>query len=105
VFFNTSCKLEEEDYAEAKRALVDGLESSQIREFGLPVRPSFCRPVKKTARALGKALFNAELGKPIGQIIIICGRNKILASTLETSPWKVPLKRIRGQKWRNGWVL
>ncbi|XP_026430332.1 probable monogalactosyldiacylglycerol synthase 3, chloroplastic [Papaver somniferum] len=45
----------------AKSALVDGLESSQIRVFGLPVRPSFCRPVKKTARALGEALFNAEL--------------------------------------------
>ncbi|KAI3929825.1 hypothetical protein MKX01_025993 [Papaver californicum] len=118
----------------AKRALVDGLESSQIRVFGLPVRPSFCRaillkdqlreelemdpnlpavllmgggegmgPVKKTARALGEALFDAELGKPIGQIIIICGRNKILASTLETGPWKVPVK-IRGfetqmEKW------
>ncbi|XP_026447163.1 monogalactosyldiacylglycerol synthase 3, chloroplastic-like [Papaver somniferum] len=27
----------------AKRALVDGLESSQIRVFGLPVRPSFFR--------------------------------------------------------------
>ncbi|KAI3945708.1 hypothetical protein MKW98_022982 [Papaver atlanticum] len=87
----------------AKRALVDVLESSQIRVFGLPVRPSFCRPVKKTVRALGEALFNAELGKPIGQIIIICGRNKILASTLETGPWKVPVK-IRGfetqtEKW------
>ncbi|KAF9622526.1 hypothetical protein IFM89_031930 [Coptis chinensis] len=26
----------------AKRALLDGLESSQIRVFGLPIRPSFC---------------------------------------------------------------
>ncbi|XP_026410868.1 probable monogalactosyldiacylglycerol synthase 3, chloroplastic [Papaver somniferum] len=87
----------------AKRALVDGPESSQIRVFGLPVRPSFCRPVKKTAKALREALFNAKPGKAIGQIIIICGRNKILASTLETGPWKVPLK-IRGfetqmEKW------
>ncbi|OVA05862.1 Glycosyl transferase [Macleaya cordata] len=118
----------------AKRALLDGLESSQIRVFGLPVRPSFCRailskdhlreelemdpklpavllmgggegmgPVKKTARALGEALFDKELGSPIGQIIIICGRNKILASTLESNQWKVPVK-IRGfetqmEKW------
>lgn len=29
----------------SKRALLDGLESSQIRVFGLPVRPSFCRAI------------------------------------------------------------
>lgn len=29
----------------AKRALLDGLEESQIRVFGLPIRPSFCRAV------------------------------------------------------------
>ncbi|KAJ0978031.1 hypothetical protein J5N97_013505 [Dioscorea zingiberensis] len=88
----------------SKRALLDGLEPSQIRVFGLPIRPSFCRvvlvkddlrkelemdpelpavllmgggegmgPVKKTAKALGEALFNEELGQPIGQIVIICG--------------------------------
>ncbi|KAJ4953334.1 hypothetical protein NE237_030166 [Protea cynaroides] len=110
----------------AKRALLDGLESSQIRVFGLPIRPSFCRaiiskdelrkeldlnlelpavllmgggegmgPVEKTANALAEALFNEELGKPIGQIVIICGRNKSLASTLESIEWKVPVK-IRG---------
>lgn len=118
----------------AKRALVDGLESSQVCVFGLPIRPSFCRailskdelreelemdpqlpavllmgggegmgPVKKTARALGEALFDKELGKPIGQIVIICGRNKTLVSTLESIQWKVPVK-IRGfetqmEKW------
>ncbi|KAF5199060.1 Processive diacylglycerol beta-glucosyltransferase [Thalictrum thalictroides] len=118
----------------AKRALVDGLDSSQIRVFGLPVRPSFCRaiiskdelrdeleldpklpavllmgggegmgPVKKTAKALGDALFDELLGHPIGQIVVICGRNKTLASTLESIQWKVPVK-IRGfepqmEKW------
>ncbi|XP_043702536.1 monogalactosyldiacylglycerol synthase 2, chloroplastic-like [Telopea speciosissima] len=118
----------------ANRALLDGLESSQIRVFGLPIRPSFCRailskdelrkeldmdpqlpavllmgggegmgPVKKTAKALGQELFNEEFGKPIGQIVIICGRNKSLASTLESIEWKVPVK-IRGfetqmEKW------
>ncbi|XP_042493446.1 monogalactosyldiacylglycerol synthase 2, chloroplastic-like [Macadamia integrifolia] len=116
----------------AKRALLDGLESTQIRVFGLPIRPSFCQailskdelrkeldmdlqlpavllmgggegmgPVKKTAKSLGEALFNK--GKPIGQIVIICGRNKSLASTLESIEWKVPVK-IRGfetqmEKW------
>ncbi|KAK9141769.1 hypothetical protein Syun_011169 [Stephania yunnanensis] len=118
----------------AKRALFDGLDSSQICVYGLPVRPSFCRaiiskdelreelemdanlpavllmgggegvgPVKKTAMALGEALFDQELGSPIGQIVVICGRNKILASTLEETEWKVPVK-IRGfetqmEKW------
>ncbi|KAK3039974.1 hypothetical protein RJ639_027164 [Escallonia herrerae] len=118
----------------AKRALVDGLEESQIRVFGLPIRPSFCRailskdelrvelemdltlpavllmgggegmgPVKKTAKALGDSLFDKETGKPIGQLIIICGRNKLLVSTLESLEWKIPVK-IRGfetqmQKW------
>lgn len=118
----------------AKRALLDGLEESQTRVFGLPIRPSFCHavlskddlrveleidpalpavllmgggegmgPVKKTAKALGESLFDEELGKPIGQMIVICGRNKDLVSTLESIEWKIPVK-IRGfetqmQKW------
>ncbi|KAJ8434988.1 hypothetical protein Cgig2_027831 [Carnegiea gigantea] len=118
----------------AKRALFDGLEESQVRVFGLPVRPSFVRailskddlrvelemdpelpavllmgggegmgPVKKTAIALGDSLFNKQQNKPIGQLIIICGRNKSLASTLESMEWKIPVK-VRGfekqmEKW------
>ncbi|KAE9462669.1 hypothetical protein C3L33_05427, partial [Rhododendron williamsianum] len=107
----------------AKRALLDGLEESQTRVFGLPIRPSFCRsvlskddlrveleidpalpavllmgggegmgPVKKTAKALGESLFDEELGKPIGQLIVICGRNKDLVTTLESLEWKIPVK-------------
>ncbi|CAK9153187.1 unnamed protein product [Ilex paraguariensis] len=118
----------------AKRALLDGLEESQARVFGLPIRPSFCRavlskddlrvelemdptlpavllmgggegmgPVKKTAKALGESLYDKELEKPIGQLIIICGRNNALAATLESLEWKIPVK-IRGfekqmEKW------
>ncbi|KAL7259705.1 hypothetical protein ACSBR1_005562 [Camellia fascicularis] len=118
----------------AKRALLDGLEESQTRVFGLPIRPSFCRavlvkddlrvelemdrqlpavllmgggegmgPVKKTAKALGEVLFDERLQKPIGQLIIICGRNKDLASTLESLEWKIPVK-VKGfqtqmEKW------
>ncbi|KAL5985666.1 putative monogalactosyldiacylglycerol synthase 3, chloroplastic [Asimina triloba] len=118
----------------AKRAFLEGIEPSQIRVFGLPVRPSFCRailvkdelreelemdpqlpavllmgggegmgPVQKTALALGEVLFDETLGKAIGQVVIICGRNKILASTLESIEWKVPVK-IKGfqtqmEKW------
>lgn len=53
-------------------------------------------PVKKTALALGESLMNKELDKPIGQLIIICGRNKTLASSLETEQWKIPVKVIDG---------
>ncbi|KAK9076749.1 hypothetical protein SSX86_005083 [Deinandra increscens subsp. villosa] len=118
----------------SKRALLDGLESNQVRVFGLPVRPSFARavlnkddlrveleldpllpavllmgggegmgPVKKTARALAESLFDKENGKPLGQMVVICGRNKALASSLESLEWKIPVK-VRGfetqmQKW------
>ncbi|XP_010490196.1 PREDICTED: monogalactosyldiacylglycerol synthase 3, chloroplastic, partial [Camelina sativa] len=118
----------------AKRALVDGLDDSQIRVFGLPVRPSFPRtiinkdelrreleidlnlpavllmgggegmgPVQKTAKALGDSLYNSKEIKPIGQLIVICGRNKVLASALASYEWKIPVK-VRGfetqmQKW------
>jgi len=51
-------------------------------------------PVKKTAVALGESLFDKQQNKPIGQLIIICGRNKSLASTLESMEWKIPVKVI-----------
>ncbi|TYJ97846.1 monogalactosyldiacylglycerol synthase 2 [Cucumis melo var. makuwa] len=120
--------------AVAKRALLDGIEESQVRVYGLPIRPSFARavlqkdqlreelemdpdlpavllmgggegmgPVKKTAKALAESLFDKENEKPIGQLVIICGRNKALASTLEAFEWKIPVK-VRGfekqmEKW------
>lgn len=49
-------------------------------------------PVKKTAKALGEALFDEELGRPLGQIVVICGRNQALVSTLQSLDWKVPVK-------------
>ncbi|XP_057968827.1 monogalactosyldiacylglycerol synthase 2, chloroplastic-like isoform X2 [Malania oleifera] len=60
-------------------------------------------PVAKTAKALGASLFDEELGKPIGQLVVICGRNKSLVSSLESSEWKIPVK-VRGfetqmEKW------
>nr|GEX62801.1 monogalactosyldiacylglycerol synthase 2, chloroplastic-like [Tanacetum cinerariifolium] len=118
----------------AKRALLDDLEKSQLRVFGLPIRPSFARavldkdylreelemdpnlpavllmgggegmgPVKMTAKALSDALFYQQSGKPFGQMVIICGRNKSLALSLECLDWKIPVK-VRGfekqmQKW------
>lgn len=49
-------------------------------------------PVKETAIALGEALFDKKLGKPIGQIVVICGRNQFLQSSLQLIKWKVPVK-------------
>lgn len=49
-------------------------------------------PVKKTALALGESLFDNDIGKPIGQLIIICGRNKTLATTLQSEQFKIPVK-------------
>ncbi|KAK8262247.1 hypothetical protein V6Z12_D13G244100 [Gossypium hirsutum] len=60
-------------------------------------------PVKETAKALGESLYDKDQEKPIGQLIVICGRNKGLASTLESKEWKIPVK-VRGfetqmEKW------
>ncbi|XP_039117380.1 monogalactosyldiacylglycerol synthase, chloroplastic isoform X1 [Dioscorea cayenensis subsp. rotundata] len=107
----------------AKRALKAGLKPSQIKVYGLPVRPSFVKqvrpkdelrrelgmdeylpavllmgggegmgPIEATARALGDALFNETLGEPIGQMLVICGRNKKLANKLQSIDWKIPVK-------------
>ncbi|KAF9602020.1 hypothetical protein IFM89_024777 [Coptis chinensis] len=95
----------------AKRALLDGLESSQIKYLACP-GPSFVLNnlegsvkrrardgsktscvslmgggegmglLRKTAKALGDALFDESMGRPIGQVVVICGRNKSLSSIL-----------------------
>ncbi|XP_022750351.1 monogalactosyldiacylglycerol synthase 1, chloroplastic-like isoform X3 [Durio zibethinus] len=107
----------------AKRALKAGLQQSQIKVYGLPVRPSFVKPVRPkielrrelgmdedlpavllmgggegmgpieaTARALGNSLYDENLGESMGQILVICGRNKKLASKLLSIDWKVPVQ-------------
>ncbi|KFK32604.1 hypothetical protein AALP_AA6G265700 [Arabis alpina] len=107
----------------AKRALKAGLQTSQIKVYGLPVRPSFVKavrpkaelrrelgmdenlptvllmgggegmgPIEATARALGDALYDENLGEPVGQILVICGRNKKLASKLTSLNWRIPVQ-------------
>ncbi|KAE8732816.1 putative monogalactosyldiacylglycerol synthase 1 [Hibiscus syriacus] len=46
-------------------------------------------PIEATARALGNALYDENLGEPIGQVLVICGRNKKLASKLLSVEWKI----------------
>ncbi|MED6134397.1 Monogalactosyldiacylglycerol synthase 1, chloroplastic [Stylosanthes scabra] len=107
----------------AKRALKAGLQQSQIKIFGLPVRSSFVKPVQSkdelrralnmdedlpavllmgggegmgpieaTAKALGDMLYDKSIEAPIGQILVICGRNKKLADKLASINWKVPVQ-------------
>ncbi|PQP97412.1 monogalactosyldiacylglycerol synthase 2 chloroplastic [Prunus yedoensis var. nudiflora] len=95
----------------AKRALLDGLEDSQIRVFGLPIRPTFARAVLSKDQLREELEMDPNLpavllmggGEGMGPLIIICGRNKNLASTLQTDEWKIPVK-VRGfetqmEKW------
>ncbi|WVZ26495.1 hypothetical protein V8G54_005039 [Vigna mungo] len=102
-YYRLHCPLEEV----AKKAALC-LDESQICVFGLPIRPSFARAVLvkvgshfansfadgvvKIAKALGELLYDKEVEKPIGQLVIICGRNKNLVSTLESVKWKIPIK-------------
>ncbi|KAK8953274.1 hypothetical protein KSP40_PGU003207 [Platanthera guangdongensis] len=107
----------------AKRALKAGLQPNQIKVYGLPVRPSFIKPIQPmgelrrelgmneelpavllmgggegmgpieaTARVLGEMLYSEILGEPIGQILVICGRNKKLANKLRAIDWKIPVQ-------------
>ncbi|KAG1364403.1 hypothetical protein COCNU_11G012300 [Cocos nucifera] len=107
----------------AKRALNAGLQPSQIKVYGLPVRPSFVKPVRPkdvlrrelgmdedlpavlltgggegmgpietTAQELGNTLYDENLEEPIGQILVICGRNKRLYNRLQSIDWKIPVQ-------------
>ncbi|KAL5071538.1 hypothetical protein RYX36_022425 [Vicia faba] len=105
----------------AKRAMKAGLQQTQIKIYGLPVRPSFVKPVRpkeELRRELGmdedlpavlligggegmgpieataRALGDLlnEDGIPTGQILVICGRNKKLANKLGSIKWKIPVK-------------
>lgn len=51
-------------------------------------------PVKETAQALEEELHNEELDCPTGQVVIICGRNIALHSSLQSIQWKIPVKVI-----------
>lgn len=49
-------------------------------------------PIEATAKALGDALYDENIGEPIGQVLVICGRNKKLANKLLSISWKVPIQ-------------
>eukprot|EP00245_Coleochaete_scutata_P001063 TRINITY_DN11288_c0_g2_i1.p1 TRINITY_DN11288_c0_g2~~TRINITY_DN11288_c0_g2_i1.p1 ORF type:complete len:570 (-),score=72.27 TRINITY_DN11288_c0_g2_i1:352-2061(-) len=106
----------------AQRALKAGLQSSQLRVHGLPIRPDFIKPtrpkaelrqdlgmdvslpavlligggegmgpVEATARALAKQLgTDLKTGQALGQLVVVCGRNKKLAASLSSTDWPMP---------------
>lgn len=49
-------------------------------------------PIEATARALGDSLYDENLGEPIGQVLVICGRNKKLSNRLSSIDWKIPVQ-------------
>ncbi|XWS26140.1 hypothetical protein CRYUN_Cryun26dG0005300 [Craigia yunnanensis] len=121
----------------AKRALKAGLQPPQIKVYGLPVRPSFVKPVRPkielrrelgmdedlpavllmgggegmgpieaTARALGNALYDENLGEPIGQILVILAATKsLLANCFQLIGKFLSRSRDLSPKWRSAWVL
>jgi 1,2-diacylglycerol 3-beta-galactosyltransferase len=105
-------------------ALKAGVLPTRIHLLGLPIRPAFARPPRPKAdlraelrmapglpavlligggEGIGPveeiaAACNASLsqgGKPAGQIVVVCGRNKTLQERLAARNWAVPV-RING---------
>jgi 1,2-diacylglycerol 3-beta-galactosyltransferase len=98
-----------------------GMTADQLRLFGLPVRPIFAQPTRPRlelrnelgmdpnlpavllvgggdgigrvaviARAIGKRL--GTRGVPAGQMVIVCGRNRRLQTTLSNEQWRIPVQ-------------
>jgi 1,2-diacylglycerol 3-beta-galactosyltransferase len=97
-----------------------GLQPSQLRLTGLPIRPAFAQPPRArlvlrqelglhadlpaallmgggdgigpvAAIAEAVAQHLAGKGKPTGQLVVICGRNQRLQSRLNQIAWPIPL--------------
>ncbi|KAF5936357.1 hypothetical protein HYC85_027486 [Camellia sinensis] len=49
-------------------------------------------PIEATARALGNTLYDENAGEPIGQVLVICGRNQKLTNRLLSIDWKIPVQ-------------
>lgn len=96
-----------------------GLDASRLHLFGLPIRPAFARPTRARPElrrslemdqelpavllvgggegvgpveeiATQVALRLANGGAPVGQLVVICGRNKAMRERLAARRWPVP---------------
>lgn len=103
-----------------RMALDAGLRPEQVRFYGLPIRPAFAvpprpkrelrqklgmsqdlpaamvvgggegfGPVAEIARKVADGL--AADGRPAGQLVIVCGRNRKLQAELSAASWPVPV--------------
>lgn len=115
----TRCYVASESANQA--GLEAGLKRDQLRMYGLPVRPIFSQPTRPRAelraelgmdanlpavllvgggdgigrvaviaRAIGKRL--GARGSATGQMVVVCGRNKRLQTTLANEPWTIPVQ-------------
>lgn len=115
----TRCYVASESAFQA--GLEAGMVADQLRMYGLPVRPVFAEPARPRselraelgmdpdlpavllvgggdgigrvaviARAIGKQL--GAWGKPLGQMIVVCGRNRRLQTTLAHEKWTIPVQ-------------
>ncbi|KAL1532381.1 Monogalactosyldiacylglycerol synthase 1, chloroplastic [Salvia divinorum] len=48
--------------------------------------------IEATARVLGDALYDVVHEVPMGQVLVICRRNKKLAGKLQSIQWKIPVE-------------
>jgi len=107
-----------------ERGLAAGMQSDQLRLYGLPIRPVFAQPprpkailrqelgmeaalpatlvvgggegmgpVAQIARSVAAAL--AGRGAPLGQLVVVCGRNHKLKAELDAHDWPIPV-RVNG---------
>ena len=105
-----------EAYARARRG---GLRPKQLYLYGLPVRPAFAIPPQRGVELRNKLGLNADLpavlimsggegvgpvaeiahkiseqlsqsSKPLGQMVIVCGRNTRLRQKLTNQRWPIP---------------
>ena len=101
-----------------------GLLPAQLRQFGQPIRPEFGRPARPKAVLRQELGMDADLpavllisggdgvgpveriasrvvsalnrkGAPLGQLVIICGRNRLLQHRLSARRWPIPT-RVNG---------
>lgn len=111
-------------HATYQAALAVGMRPEQMRLYGLPVRPIFAVPARPVAELRAELGMDPDLpavllvgggegigrvgdiataiaaalvsgGKPQGQIVVICGRNRRLLNMLQREAWPVPVQ-LRG---------
>lgn len=107
--------------ASYQHALACGLQPTQVRQYGLPVRPAFAAPPPAKAEVRQKVAMHPDLpavllvgggdgigpvaeiaqqldahlsssGQPSGQLIVICGHNQSLYQELRAIQWRIPVQ-------------